>query len=112
MNIGNLNTRCSIEQKVTAQDANYGTETVTWTTLAVVWCNVQDVLPSRSESVRHGLAVALNQTRWRARYRTDLDSSMRIVIDRPARTVYGIVAGPAVIGNKELIECIIEKVSL
>jgi head-tail adaptor len=44
------------------------------------------------------------------RYRTDIDSAMRIVIDRPGRTVYQVVGGPAVLGNKDGIELFVERV--
>lgn len=108
MNIGKLNTRARIEQKSVTQDATYGSETVTWALLAVVWCEKQDVLPSKSESVKNGLAVSLNQSRVRMRYRSDVDSTMRIVI---AGQVYQIVAGPAVLGNNEGLELMIEKAS-
>lgn len=111
MRAGTLNLRCRIERKSIVQDTDYGTEQIIWVLLAVVWCNVQDVLPSRSEAVKQGLAMATNQTRVRMRYRTDVDSSMRLVISRPVQTTYQIVAGPAVIGNKELIEFMVEKYS-
>jgi head-tail adaptor len=111
MNIGPLNTRCRIEYKSVTQDANYGTDVVTWMLLAVRWCNVQDALPSRSESVRQGLTVALNQTRLRLRYCTDIDSSMRVVINRPDQTIYQIVSGPAILGDKDGVEFMLEKVS-
>lgn len=111
MNAGLLNTRCRIEQKSTTQDPVYGTELVTWTALATVWCAVQDELPSKSEAVKQGLAMSAQRTRVRMRYRTDLDSSMRLVINRPAETVYQIVGGPAVLGNKDGIEMFVEKYS-
>lgn len=111
MNAGPLNTRCRIEQKSVTQDATYGTEVVTWTTVATVWCNVQDELPSRSEAVKQGLAVATQRTRVRMRYRTGLDPSMRLVISRPSETTYQIVSGPAVLGNKDGLEFFVEKYS-
>lgn len=110
MKLAPLDTRCRIECPVVTKDA-YGAPVTTWTLLAVVWCSVQDVLPSRAESVRQGLTVARNQTRWRARYRTDMDSSMRIVIQRTDAVTYQIVAGPAELGDHAGIECVLEKYS-
>lgn len=104
MNI-DLNKRCRIERKAITQDTVYGTEIITWVLLAVVWCNVQDVLPSRSESVKNGLVIGTKQKRWRARYRCDVDSSMRIVIDGIA---HQIVGGPAELGQRQYIECVID----
>lgn len=111
MKSANLRHRCLVEQKTISQDPIYGTESITWTTLATVWCEVQDVLPSRSEAVKQGLAIATNQSRIRMRFRTDIDSSMRFTINRPSATVYQIISGPAEVGNKELIEFVVEKAS-
>lgn len=103
-----LNKRCRIEYKSVTNESVYGTETISWVLLAVVWCEVQDVLPSRAESQGRTINLAKNPARWRARHRTDIDSSMRIVIDG---TIYQIVSGPASIDNKKYIECMIEKYS-
>ena len=111
MNIGFLNTRCRIERKVVTPDSVYGTDVITWTLLGVRWCSVQDVLPSRSEKVSQGMEVALNGTRLRLNYCTDIDSSMRIIINRPSPTIYQIISGPAILGDKDGVECMIEKVS-
>jgi len=108
-----LDTRCRIEYKSVTLDPVYGSEVIEWKLLAVRWCSLQDVLPSRfpSEEIRQGLNVAKNQTRVRLRYCTDIDSSMRLVVYLPQRTVLQIVAGPAVLGNKEGIELMVEKYS-
>lgn len=108
---GKLNRRATVERRSVTRDPDYGTDVVTWVTQATVWCEVQDILPSRSEAVKQGLAVAQNQTRIRMRYRTDIDSSMRITLSRPGAVVYQIISGPAEIGNKELIEFIVERSS-
>lgn len=110
MQAGELDRRCSIEYKSVETDAQYGTEIVTWVRLAQVWAQVQDMLPSRSESVRQGLEVARNQVRVRMRYRNDIDSTMRIVAHGGgADAVYAIVAGPAVIGRREWVEFVCER---
>lgn len=111
MNLGPLDKRCRIERQSTTQDATYGTAVITWALVGVAWCSVQDVLPSKSEDVRQGLVVATGRSRVRMRYRSDLDSSMRLVIHRPAAGIYQIVAGPAELGNKDGIELMVEKVS-
>lgn len=107
MNI-NLNKRCRIEQKTGTNETTYGTEQVTWALVAVVWCNIQDVLPSRSEELNRGVSINTQPARWRARYRSDINSAMRILIDG---NVYQIVSGTATLGNKEYIECMIERYS-
>lgn len=114
--IGPLNSRCRIEYKSVVQDATYGAAVTVWSLLAVAWCGVQDVMPSRtsSETVNQGMEVARSRTRIRMGYRTDIDSSMRLVIDRStngAPTVYQIIGGPSELGNRAGIELMVEKVS-
>ena len=107
-----LDTRITIEYQVSGTpDPTYGTSTITWTPLAVVWAEIQDVLPSRSESVVQGLAVARNQTRVRYRYRTDVNSAMRITIRGPVDRVLQIIGGPAEVGGHEYSEVVCEQYS-
>ena len=119
---GTLNRLITIERKQVVQDASYGTEVITWVPLAVLpgspavaerfWAEVQDALPSRSESVQQGLAVARNQTRIRIRWRSDVDSSMRITVHGDIDVVYQIVGGPAEIrGRRIMLEMMCEKYS-
>lgn len=106
-----LRHRCLIERKSVTQDPKYGTEVIAWVTVANAWCSAEDVSPSRSEAVKNGLAIAINQTVVRMRFRTDVDSSMRLTINRPALTVYQIIAGPAEIGNRQGIEFMVERIT-
>lgn len=112
MDIGKLDKRCRIETPSVSQDAVYGSPVTTWATFAVVWCNVQDVLPSRDESLRNTTIATTTRTRLRMRYRGDIDTSMRIVMLRPTETVYEIIGGPAEIGRRDGIELMIEKSSV
>ncbi len=109
MDIGKLNKRCRIEKPVITQEDVYGTQETSWTTHAVVWCNVQDVLPSRDESIRGGVTAATSKTRLRMRYRGDIDTSMRVVMFRPLETIYNVIGYPAEIGNRDGIEIMIER---
>lgn len=111
MNLGPLNKRCRPEYKTATQDATYGTEVIVWAALAERWCTLVDDKPSQSESVKQGLAINVNRARVQMRYCTDIDSSMRLVIMRPAETVYQIVGGPSEIGNHDGVEFAVEKVS-
>ena len=119
---GTLDRLITIEKKQVTQDTQYGTEIITWVPLAVLpgsppvaerfWAEVQDALPSRSESVMQGLAVARNQTRIRIRWRSDIDSSMRITVHGDADVVYQIVGGPAEIrGRRRMLEMMCERYS-
>ena len=122
MAAGRLTRLITIERKQVTQDAQYGTEIITWVPLAVLagspavaerfWAEVQDVLPSRSESVLQGLAVARNQTRIRIRWRNDIDSSMRITVHGDTDVLYQIVGGPAEIrGRRIMLEMMCERYS-
>jgi len=119
---GTLTRLITIEHKQATQDTQYGTQVITWVPLAVLpgsppvaerfWAEVQDALPSRSESVMQGLAVARNQTRVRIRWRSDIDSSMRITVHGDTDVVYQIIGGPAEIrGRRRMLEMMCERYS-
>ena len=115
MDIGKLDREITLEYKVITQDPNYGTEIVTWTTRARIWAEVQDALPSKSESVTLGLPVAKNQTRIRFRWRADIDSSMRVILHGgggEADQTLQIVGGPASVGGRrDFTEIVCERYS-
>lgn len=109
-------------ERPTTVDGEFGPTPGPWVPLVALpgsptvaerfWAEMQDVLPSRSEAVRQGLAVARNQTRCRMPWRSDVDSSMRVTWHKDTDVVYQIVAGPADIwGPKEAIEMILERYS-
>jgi SPP1 family predicted phage head-tail adaptor len=104
----NLDRRVTIKRKVATQDATFRSETVTWQTLAIVWAELVDEPPSRSETLRQGLKQDARRTRVRIRYRTDVDSTMRI--DYQGRELH-IVGGPAELGRKEFLELVCEETS-
>jgi len=117
-----MDRQISIERKQVTLDPVYGTELIAWVplvaepgspTVAVrFWAEVQDALPSKAESVTSGLAVARNQTRIRMRWRSDIDSSMRVTVHGDTDVVMQIVGGPADIdGRKSQIEIVCEKYS-
>lgn len=119
MRAGNLDCRIVIEYPVATVDPTYGTEVITWHPLVAsgsplsavpLWAQWQDVLPSRSESVQNGLAMARNQSRLRLRYRSDMTSAMRVT-DYATGVVYQIVGGPAVIGRNQWVEMVVERYS-
>jgi len=77
----------------------------------MAWAEIVDKLPSRDEGMLDVLTLASIRTRVRLRYRTDLDASMRFIIMRPEATTWGIIGGPATVGNKEAVEFLCEKKS-
>lgn len=107
----NFNTRVRIEKKVTSVDPIYGTEVISYELLGLAWAEVIDKLPSRDEALMDVITLSSIRARVRLRYRTDIDASMRFIIMRPAETVWGIIGGPAMVGNKEMVEFLCEKKS-
>jgi head-tail adaptor len=111
MNIGNLNIRGRFERRATSLNATYGTPVDTWEIVDTRWIALQDVMPSRSEGTAQDMNLAKNPTRLRMRYCSDIDSTMRVIINRPSPTIYQIIGGPAILGDKDGLEFMIEKVS-
>ena len=105
---GQLNKRITIQYKVVAQDTTYGSDVVTWTDFATdVPANVQDALPSNSESVKNGLVMSANPSRVRIPYIPGIDSSMRVVVHGERERTCDIIAGPAELGSREGFEMMI-----
>ena len=79
-------------------------------TSPTVWAQVQDVLPSRGESSGDGIDVSRQPARVRIRWRDDIHSGMRIVVDDGR--VMQIVSGPAEIyGRRKWLELMAEEYS-
>lgn len=108
MYAGKLDRRVTIQQRTETQDTTYGTISVAWTTLATVWAEVQDMIPSRAERMAEGVSIARRPCRVRMRYRSDVDSTMRLSVDgRQMR----IIAGPAELGRRDGIELVCESLT-
>lgn len=112
------NRRLIIERPV-ADDSLDGAGSGVWQKVSGAWAEVQDVLPSRSESLADGINIAKRPARVRMRYRTDVDASMRFNIGRPAKDADGnpiwlsdritqIISGPAELGVREEVEFMVE----
>lgn len=120
MRSGELDREITVERKSVTQDSEYGTEVIAWIPLVPMagspvvgerfWAQVQDVMPSRSESVKLGLVEARNQTRIRIRWRSDVTSDMRIIVHGDADQVFQIIGGPAQVGGrKRMLEMVCER---
>lgn len=112
MQAGKLDRLVSIDYPTTV-DGEFGPQPGPWVRLDLVWAELQDVMPSRSEAVKQGLAQARNQTRMRMRWRDDITSAMRVVVHGETSAndvVYQIVGGPAAIGGrKDGLELMLER---
>ena len=109
---GQLDARITIQQKSVALDADYGTEVITWITFAAnLPAQVQDMLPSKSETVKQGLALSANPSRVRLRWMPGIDSSMRVIVHGETDRTCQIIAGPAELGRREGLELMITEYS-
>jgi SPP1 family predicted phage head-tail adaptor len=110
---GEYDTRITIQSVTITKDDTYGAATPTWASITAspIWARVRDGRPSRSEQVRQGLELARNQTVIETRYRSDVDSSMRVIVHRATDEIYQIVGGPAEIGRREGLEMVVERAS-
>lgn len=104
MKIGTLNRRIRIDQPSAAQNSVDGSAEPAWSTYATLWAEVQEVLPSRGESLAQGFNIAERPARIRTRYVSGITPAMRAVyLDRSNR-VMKIISQPVEIGHKEGLE--------
>lgn len=108
MDIGPLDQQVRIEQQGSTMDAIYGPQPGAWTTLDTVWAGVRDVLPSRAIG-NDEIRVTSRPARIRMRYRTDIDTTMRLVLIDRGNRVMKIVGGPAELGRRDGIELMVEE---
>lgn len=119
---GRMDRQITVMCKSDTKDTTYNTDTDEWEPLVPMvgsptvgvrfWAELQDVLPSRSESLKNAAVVSSNPTRLRMRWRNDIDSSMRVIVHGDSDVTCRIIAGPAEIqGRKRRIEMMIERLS-
>lgn len=105
MDAGALDKLVRIDRPTTTQDSDYGTKSSGWTAVDTVWANVQDVMPSKhGEAQVDGIRIARRPARIRIRYRTDIDSSMRVVLLSRGNRELRIDTQPAEIFEGEYLE--------
>lgn len=107
MKAGQRNRKVEIQAKTTTQNATFGTPVVTWSTVATVFAEVQDMLPSRGERIADGISIARRPCRVRMLYR-GVDSTMRLKI---GTRYLRIVSMPAELGFQEGIELMCEELT-
>ena len=105
---GSLDRRITFEARQEAQSGPYNRVAVTWVPQATVWAQVQDVLPSKAESVDNSLSMANRPCRIRIRWREDITGTMRI--DYEGRKLR-IISGPVELGRREGMELMAEELS-
>lgn len=112
MKAGQLDSRISIYGIGIVEDSDYGPQPGQPIVVANrIPAQVQDVLPSKAESVENGLALARNRTRIRIRYQDGIDSSMTVIIHDEEDRELNIIGGPAILGDYVGIEIMCEELS-
>lgn len=106
MRAGTLDREITFEAPTATQGGPRNRQTITWGAHATVLAQVQDVLPSRAESIADGLAIQRRPCRIRCRWRDDITSAMRI--DFEGRKLR-IVSGPVEIGRRAGLEMMAEE---
>lgn len=100
-----------LSYEVVGNDPDYNTEIKDWREVATPWAQVQDTLPSKSESVQQTVEIRERPARIRMRYMAGIRPDMRVVIvgvnGEPDR-VCEIVAGPAELGRRDGIELLVK----
>lgn len=111
MTAGARDTLISFESKSAGvDDPLYGPQPGAWGIHSQAWAEVQDILPSRAESLDQNISIARRPARIRVDYFDGIGvtSAMRIDIDgRKLR----IVAGPAMKGKRKEWEMMAEELS-
>ncbi|MYM31488.1 head-tail adaptor protein [Duganella sp. CY15W] len=107
-----LDRRITIERPTQVELPGYGMQPGPWEPVASrIPAQVFDDLPSKSETVRDGLALAKKTARVRIRYIPGLSSDLRVVVHGEADQQFQIVGGPAELGRRRWIEMTVESFS-
>ncbi len=94
----------------TVDDPVYGPQPGSWTEHSQAWAEVQDVLPSRAESLDDSIVIQRRPCRIRLDYFDGLGITSDMRIDIDGRKLQ-IVAGPAMKGKRREWEMIGEEMS-
>lgn len=110
---GDLNRRVRFERKSVTRDGSYGSEVVTWTTVAEVWAAVAesaDTGPSGGERVAQDVKFYTGHTELQIRYRSDLAADMRVVLLDRSKTLQ--LVSLAEMGRREGLRIVCEDYSV
>lgn len=102
----NCDRRITIERRTVTKNAASGSAVETWAVYAVKYAERRDALPSRQDSVQQGLERTRLPVRFRFRYDSGVDSTMRV---RDGAQLLQIVGPPAEIGRREWTEIACEE---
>lgn len=109
-----LDRRITLQVSIPVDDGSgYGTTTPGWVTFGTprMPAQIQDGLPSKSESASNGIRIGTFGARIRIRYLAGVTSDMRLLVHGQNDRLMRIVGGPAEIGRREWLEFMVEEYS-
>ncbi|NHZ83771.1 hypothetical protein F2P44_31560 [Massilia sp. CCM 8695] len=107
------NDKVTIERRAAGRHPEYNTPLDSWVVVeSRIWANVQDILPSRAESTNDGLRLALQRSRLRIRNNSAITAEMRVTLHSRGDRLMQIIAGPALLDDRERSEYILEGYSI
>ena len=104
MRAGPLNTRITVQQQSTAQDA-LGQPLTTWTTFATLWADVKQ--NSGISMIRADADMSVVRASIRVRYKAGITSAMRVLI---GTDVYAIQAVLPDVSGKQYTDLVCQVV--
>lgn len=105
MRAGQMDRRITIQRPVVLE-GDYGPQpTGDWEDVfSRLPAQVQDDLPSKSETVQNGLRLSARPARVRMRYMRGITPDMRVIVHNEVDDIYQIDSDLAEIGRREWIE--------
>lgn len=110
MSSGARDTLIIFERRSIIQDPDYGTPIESWAEHSRAWAEVQDVLPSRSESIDDSISIQRRPARVRIDYFDGVTVTAQMRIDVDGRKLQ-IIGGPAMKGKRKEWEMMTEELS-
>ena len=101
--------KVTIQRRTTVTDPDSGAQLDEWVDFLVrYWANVEDTLPSRSESTRNGMHMSTQPGRMRMQGASMVTTEMRAVLHSRGDRIAPIISGPAMLNDRVHYEFMIE----
>ena len=104
MQIGRLDRYVRVEKKQVTNNADYGTEVVTWVEHVLAFARVADVTTRMQEETEQNLRQLKRPCRITMRYDNTITADMRLVMLDDDDRIIQIVSAPAELGRRDAID--------
>ncbi len=112
MQIGNLDSYIRIERKQVTNDANYGSEQISWVKYYEGWAKLTEITPKMQEETTESARILKRPCKMVIRYITGVNATMRVVLLDRSNRIMQIVSDASEIGRKEGLEFMLEEYSV